>query len=313
VEVRKLRVREMRWEAEGVLSLALADPGGGELPPWTPGAHVDVRFATGAERQYSLCSDPADRHAWRVAVLREDASRGGSKFVHETLRPGDLVDVRAPVNNFELRPAARYVFVAGGIGITPILAMARSAAGAGVPWRLAYLGRRAAGMAFAADPLLAGPDAAVFAADRGERADLAAWLGTPGDGTAVYACGPRRLLDAVEGLAAGWPAGALRTERFTAAPSPPGRADGSFTVDCARSGRSVSVAPGQSVLARLEEAGLDVASSCREGVCGTCETRLLDGVAEHRDSILTPGEREAGDVMMICVSRARTGLLVLDI
>jgi ferredoxin-NADP reductase len=313
MEVRRLRVRDIRWEAEGVLSVALADPSGQELPPWTPGAHVDVRLSPAIERQYSLCSDPADRREWRVAVLREEVSRGGSRLVHEALRPGDLVDVRSPVNTFELTPTARYVFVAGGIGITPILPMIRAVRELGAPWRLAYLGRRAAGMAFAADALLDSPDAELFAADRGERVDLAAWLGTPGGGTAVYCCGPRRLLEAAEALAAGWPSGTLRTERFQPKPRLAGQPDGSFIVDCARSRHSVMVDPGRSILSCLEEAGLAVPSSCREGVCGTCETRVLDGIAEHRDSILAPDEHEAGDVMMICVSRARTPALVLDV
>jgi ferredoxin-NADP reductase len=313
MEVRSLRVRDVRWEAEGVLSIGLTDPSGRELPAWSAGAHVDVRLSSAIERQFSLCSDPADRRTWRIAVLREEVSRGGSRHVHEVLRPGDLLDVRSPVNNFGLRPAPRYVFVAGGIGITPILPMIRSVRDLGLPWRLAYLGRRAAGMAFATDPLLDSPAAQLFAADRGERIDLAAWIGGPDDGAAVYCCGPRRLLDAAEALAGGWAPGTLRTERFQPVPRPAGQSDGTFTVDCARSGCSVAVGPGHSILARLEEAGLDVPSSCREGVCGTCETRLLAGVPEHRDSILAPDEREAGEVMMICVSRARTPALVLDI
>jgi ferredoxin-NADP reductase len=313
MDVRPLRVHDIRWEAEGVLSIGLTDPAGRELPAWSAGAHVDVRLSAAIERQFSLCSDPADRRTWRIAVLREDVSRGGSRYVHEVLRPGDLLDVRSPVNNFALRPAPRYVFVAGGIGITPIVPMIRSVRDLGLPWRLAYLGRRAAGMAFAADPLLDSPAAQLFAADRGERIDLATWIGGPGDGTAVYCCGPGRLLDAAEALAADWAPGTLRTERFQPVAQPAGQCDGSFTVDCARSGRSVAVGPGHSILSSLEEAGLDVPSSCREGVCGTCETRLLAGVPDHRDSILAPDEREAGDVMMICVSRARTPALVLDI
>jgi tetrachlorobenzoquinone reductase len=313
MDVRPLRVHDIRWEAEGVLSIGLTDPAGGELPAWSAGAHVDVRLSATIERQFSLCSDPADRRTWRIAVLREEVSRGGSRHVHEVLRPGDLVDVRSPVNNFALRRAPRYVFVAGGIGITPILPMIRSVRDLGLPWRLAYLGRRAAGMAFAADPLLDSPAVQLFAADRGERIDLASWIGGPADGTAVYCCGPARLLDAAEALAAGWAPGTLRTERFQPVPRPAGQPEGSFTVNCARSGCSVAVGPGRSILASLEDAGLDVPSSCREGVCGTCETRLLEGIPEHRDSILAPDEREAGDVMMICVSRARTPQLVLDI
>jgi ferredoxin-NADP reductase len=309
----RLLLRDMRWEAEDVLSVGLTDPRGGRLPAWAPGAHIDVRLTPGIERQYSLCSDPADRSQWRVAVLREHNGRGGSRYVHEQLRPGDMVTARGPVNNFELRPAARYLFLAGGIGITPILPMIRQVRDRHVPWRLAYLGRRAARMAFAADPLLDSPQVRLAAADQGDRLDVEAWTGAITVGTAVYCCGPPRLLDAVSELAAGWPPGILRVERFQPVPSPVRAANGSLTVCCKRSGRTVVVGPDQTILACLEEAGIAVASSCREGVCGTCESRLIDGVADHRDSILSPDERAAGETMMICVSRAKTPELVLDV
>jgi ferredoxin-NADP reductase len=313
MEELRLLVRELRWEAEDVLSLGLVDPRGGRLPGWAPGAHIDLRITPGLERQYSLYSDPADRGQWRVAVLREDDGRGGSRYVHQQLRPGDLVTARGPLNKFELRPAARYVFLAGGIGITPILPMIRAVKAQNVPWRLAYLGRRAARMAFAADPLLDSPAVRLAPADRGERLDIGAWTGAIGSGTAVYCCGPPRLLDAVSELSAGWPPGSLRLERFQPVPQPARPAGGSLTVCCRRSGRTVVVGPDQTILACLEAAGIAVDSSCREGVCGTCETRLIEGMPDHRDSILTPDERAAGETMMICVSRARTPELVLDV
>lgn len=306
-----LLVRDIRLEADDVLSVGLVDPAGRDLPEWTPGAHVDVALTGGLERQYSLCSDPADRSLWRVAVLRERGGRGGSRFVHERLRPGDVLAVRGPVNTFELVPARHYVLVAGGIGITPILPMVRALERAGASWRLAYLGRRAAGMAFAGDPLLAGAD--LFVSEQDRRAGLAGWIGEVSDGTAVYACGPRRLLDELEGLRGGWPRGTLHMERFEPLAVPADRVDGSFVVECSRSGRTLVVDPGVSILACAEDAGLPVPSSCREGVCGTCETRVLDGVVEHRDSILGADEREASETLMICVSRATSPQLVLDI
>lgn len=305
----KLLVRDLRWEAQDVLSVALADPAGGDLPAWTPGAHVDVRLSAGLERQYSLCSDPADRGQWRIAVLREPDGRGGSRFVHERLRPGAIVDVRGPVNTFELRPSARYLFLAGGIGITPILPMIRHAAAQGVPWRLTYLGRSRARMAFRDDPLLRTPRATLVNGGF----DLASWAdGVTGD-TAVYCCGPARLLDAIGELARNWPPGTLRVERFVPVPVPATATNGAFRVICARSGHAVQVAANRSILECLEEAGTAVMSSCRAGVCGTCETRLLDGRPEHRDSILSQQERDAGETMMICVSRASTSELVLDV
>lgn len=307
----ELLVRDIRLEADDVLSVGLVDPTGADLPEWTPGAHVDLALTGGVERQYSLCSDPADRSCWRVAVLRERGGRGGSRFVHERLRPGDVVTARGPVNTFALVPAREYVLVAGGIGITPILPMVRALTRAGARWRLAYLGRRAAGMAFTADPLLAGAE--LFVSEQDRRADLAAWIGEVAEGTAVYACGPRPMLDELESLRAGWPKGTLHMERFQPLAVPADRVDGSFVVECGRSGRTLVVEPGRSILACAEEAGLPVVSSCREGVCGTCETRVLDGVVEHRDSILSPDEREAGETLMICVSRATSPQLVLDI
>lgn len=315
MEVLQLRVRDVRWEAEGVVSVGLTEPNGRELPPWTPGAHVDVRLTPTIERQYSLCSDPADRGEWRVAVLREAVSRGGSDFVHRTLRPGDMLQARTPVNNFELAAdAAGYVFVAGGIGIAPILPMIRAVRHR--KWRLAYLGKAIDAMAFGRDPLLGDDNTELFPADQGKRADLKSWIGTPENGTKVYCCGPPRLLHAAQELAAGWPAGTLRIERFQPKPRPAPDQDqqtAAFTVNCERSGRSLVIGPGRSILECLEEAGLVVPSSCREGVCGTCETRLIEGVAEHRDSILAPDERETGETMMICVSRAKTPALVLDL
>jgi len=309
-----LRVRAMRREAEDVLSLELEDPSGAPLPPWEPGAHIDLRFANGVERQYSLCSDPADGSAWRIAVLAESPSRGGSRYVHRSLRVGDLVASSAPVNHFALVPADEYVFVAGGIGITPILPMAADAARRGAAWRLAYLGSTGGRMAFlGAGPLADGAAVRIVQGDRDGRLDLDAWIGVPGPGTAVYACGPERMLDGLEQLSAGWPRGALHLERFQ--PKTFGESQGaeSFEVVASRSDLVVTVDRGCSILEMLESAGIGVPSSCLEGVCGTCETAVIDGAPEHRDSILTPDERESNETMMICVSRSLGDRLVLDI
>jgi len=308
-----LRVRAMRQEARDVLSLELDDPTGSELPAWDPGAHIDLRFANGVERQYSLCSDPDDRRAWRIAILAESPSRGGSRFVHQTLRVGDHVTVSAPINNFALAPAAEYVFVAGGIGITPILPMLQEATHRGIPWRLAYLGSAGERMAFLSAPQLSGDETLLVRGDIDGRLDLDAWIGVPTAQTGVYACGPERLLDALEELSAGWPRGALRVERFQ--PKTFGESQGadSFEVVASRSDLVVTVDRGCSVLEMLENAGIGFPSSCLEGVCGTCETAVIDGAPEHRDSILTPDERESNETMMICVSRSLGDRLVLDI
>jgi ferredoxin-NADP reductase len=308
-----LRVRAMRREARDVLSLELDDPAGGLLPPWEPGAHIDLRFANGVERQYSLCSDPADRTAWRVAILAESPSRGGSRYVHQTLRVGDLVTVSAPINHFALTPAAEYVFVAGGIGITPILPMLAEATRRGIPWRLAYLGSLAERMAFLDLPQLAGGDTLLVRGDLDTRLDLTAWIGSPTEQTGVYACGPERMLDALEQLSLDWPRGALHVERFQAKTFGESQGADTFEVVASRSDLVVSVDRGCSILEMLENAGIGVPSSCLEGVCGTCETAVIDGAPEHRDSILTPDERESNETMMICVSRSLGDRLVLDI
>ena len=311
--LRELRVVEMRREAECVLSLLLDTADGSKLPAARPGSHLDVRFDNGIERQYSLCPAPGDTRGWRVAVLKEEVSRGGSHHVHERLRVGDTVTARGPLCTFELVAGEPTVLVAGGIGITPLLPMAVALESHGSPWRLVYLGRTTERMAFLGHPLVGDARTTVITSDHDGRADLAAVLAEIGPGARVHACGPERLLSALEELAGGWPAGTLRLQRFFPKPSSVSVSADSFDVECRRSGISVTVAGDTSILATLEAAGLTVPCSCLEGVCGTCETPLLEGQADHRDSILTPDEREANDTMMICVSRAKTPRLVLDL
>ncbi|WP_084959320.1 PDR/VanB family oxidoreductase [Thermoactinospora rubra] len=307
-----LVVAAKRTAAEGVAHLTLRAAGGGPLPPWTPGAHLDLVLGPGLVRQYSLCGDPADRYAYEIAVLREPASRGGSRHVHERLAVGDKVDARGPRNTFELVPAKRYLFIAGGIGITPILPMLAEAERLGAAWRLLYGGRTRASMAFR-ERLAADPRAELCPQDETGLLDLDRWLGEPSSGTLVYCCGPAPLLDAVEARCAGWPPGSLRVERFAPRDgAEPGPGE-EFEIELARSGLTLRVPPGRSVLSVVEEAGVPVLSSCREGTCGTCETGVLDGVPDHRDSLLTQEEREAGDTMLICVSRASSSRLVLDL
>jgi ferredoxin-NADP reductase len=309
----ELVVREMRWEADDVLALRLELPSGADLPAWTPGAHVDVRLGNGVERQYSLCSDPSDRSGWAIAVLREDVSRGGSRYVHDAVRPGHTVSVGHPHNNFELAESDETVFVAGGIGITALLPMIAEVAASGRRWRLAYLGRSLDRMAYLRSPLLTGSETTIVARDRDERLDLQAWIGPVAEGVKIYACGPQRMLDELESFSADWPKGALRVERF----QPKSFADlgdgDVFEVEARRSGLKVTVEAGCSILQMLEQAGIPAPSSCQEGVCGTCETTIIDGEAEHRDSILSPDEQEANETMMVCVSRSKTPVLVLDI
>jgi ferredoxin-NADP reductase len=300
---------------EGVVALTLADPNGQELPAWTPGAHIDLVLTDPPlTRQYSLCSDPADRHAWRIGVLREAQSRGGSQFIHDILQPGEMVRVRGPRNHFSLVTAPRYLFIAGGIGITPILPMVAAVNAMGTDWQLLYGGRRRTSMAFVDELAAYGDRVRIYPEDEAGLLPLGSFLAPPREDTLVYCCGPEPLLVAVEGCCASWPAGSLHVERFKPKPAeaPPAVAE-TFEVVLQRSGITVTVPPDKSILEVVEEAGLYVLSACREGICGTCEQRVLEGVPDHRDSVLTPAEREDGEVMMICCSRSRTPRLVLDL
>ncbi|MFJ9737435.1 PDR/VanB family oxidoreductase [Streptomyces sp. NPDC101166] len=305
----ELVVAEAESAADGVLALTLRHPLGEPLPEWEPGAHVDLVLGPGLERQYSLCGDPADRSAWRVAVLREPAGRGGSAYVHERLTPGRRVRVRGPRNHFALRPAPRYRFIAGGIGITPILPMLAAAEAAGVEWTLLYGGRSRKSMAFAGELARYGDRVTLVPQDESGLLDLGAVLDGLPEGELVYCCGPGPLLDAVEERC---PPGALHVERFQPKEQPPGEGD-EFEVELARSGRTVTVAADVSVLDAVRAAGVEVLFSCTEGTCGTCETDVVEGAVDHRDSVLTAQEREAGETMMICVSRCRGKRLVLDL
>jgi ferredoxin-NADP reductase len=309
----RLRVDRRVTGAEGVVVLDLRDPTGADLPDWAPGAHIDLRMPGGLTRQYSLCGDPADRSAWRIGVLREPESRGGSAHVHAELHEGAEVDVRGPRNHFPLVPAPRYLFIAGGIGITPILPMIDAAAAAGAQWELHYGGRSRRSMAFLDSLERDSGHLTLHPQDEVGLIDLDALLGTPRPDTRIYCCGPEPLLVAVEQRCADWPTGSLHLERF--APKDVGEPvlTGAFEVELALSGRTLTVPPDRSILQVVEDSGLSVLSSCQEGTCGTCETTVLAGEVDHRDSLLTPDEQAANDTMFICVSRAACPKLVLEL
>jgi len=308
-----LRVEEKTAVADGVVTLTLAAPDGGRLPDWAPGAHVDLTLDNGQTRQYSLCGDRWDAHTYRVGVLLEPASRGGSAYVHRQLEPGHLVGLGGPRNNFPLVPSNSYLFVAGGIGITPLLPMVRQAELLGADWRLLYGGRQRSSMAFLDELAGYGDRVEVRPQDEFGLLDLPGFLGEPRPGTKVYSCGPAPLLAAIEDACAGWPAHTLRTERFVAEEQSQPARTAPFEVQLARTGRTVLVTPEVTVLEAVAGAGVEVLSSCRQGICGTCETGVLAGLPDHRDSLLDDDERAAGDWMYICVSRARSDRLVLDL
>lgn len=314
---RLLRVAALRPLAERVLEIELQADDGRALPRWTPGAHVDLECGeTGLTRQYSLCGDPEDPRSLRVAVLHEAEGRGGSHWIHTRLRVGERVRLRGPRNHFafdESAPAA--VFVAGGIGITPIAAMALRARSLGIDYVLHYSGHARAAMAYV-DELRAlhGERLRLHAADQGARADYARELRDLPRGCAVYACGPQRLLDALQDLSAAWPPGTLRVERFQggAGALDPAK-EHAFDVELSDSGQRIRVAADQSLLQALRAANIDLPSDCCEGLCGSCEVRVLEGEVDHRDVVLTPAERARHDKMMSCCSRAAGTRLVLEL
>ncbi|WP_019927416.1 PDR/VanB family oxidoreductase [Nocardia sp. BMG111209] len=307
-----LHVVRVVAETDEVRSFVLAAESGEELPQWGPGAHIDLHLPGGRTRQYSLCGDPGDRRQWRIAVLREPAGRGGSRYLHDEVTTASRLRVGMPRNNFPLIDAPRYRFVAGGIGITPLLPMIAAVAAAGAPWTLHYGGRTRAGMAFADELTGHGDRVRLYPQDRCGLIPLPEVFGS--DDAAIYCCGPEPLLQAAERQQRARGTGSLHLERFQPADvvADPA-ANGAFEVELRYAGTVVQVAAGQSVLSALQRAGVDVPSSCEEGTCGSCETTVLDGEVDHRDSVLNDEERAAGHTMMLCVSRARSPRLVLDL
>lgn len=302
--------------AAGVVRLTLARKDGVELPPWDPGAHIDLRFASkGVDyvRQYSLCGEVADRQHWQVAVRRAADGRGGSAHIHDAFAEGDTIHVSAPRNNFPLTQAKRYLFIAGGIGITPILPMIAQVSAADADWRLVYCGRSADSMAFIDDVLaIGGGKVSLHESDLRGQFDLAALIGQADPETVLYCCGPEPMLSSIDEICASWPAERVHYERFSRREDGSAEVDTAFEVEFARSKLVVTVPPDRSILDIAEENGVEIDSSCQEGVCGSCETRVLCGTPDHRDSVLSEKERAAGQTMMVCVSRSCSARLVLD-
>jgi ferredoxin-NADP reductase len=306
---------QLTLQADGVVSVRLARPGGAPLPAWEPGAHVDLVLPVGLTRQYSLTGSPADRSAYTITILQQPGSRGGSEYVHLFLRPGQRVHVSEPRNHFPLEDAPEHLFLAGGIGITPLLSMVEAVAGRGARWTLHYGGRSRASMAFA-DELVArhGDHVVLWPADERGRVPVDALLADRTPGARLSCCGPEGMVAAVQATAAehGWPDDAVHFERFAPTVHEHGP-DRPVTVVAARSGREVLIEQDESLLDGLVRAGVGMASSCRSGVCGACQVTVIEGDPDHRDDILSAAQREEGAVMMPCVSRAHGERIVLDV
>lgn len=308
-----VKVSGRQQQADGVLAITLTHPDGRRLPDWAPGSHVDLMLPNGMTRQYSLCGDRWDPYTYRIGVLREPAGRGGSAYIHDELRENQIIGIGGPRNNFHLVPSERYLFIAGGIGITPLLPMIAQAAMLEADWTLVYGGRTKSSMAFLGDLADFGDRVQLRPQDEYGLLDLPALLSSPAAGLKVYCCGPGPLLDAVHRTCSRWPAGAVRTERFVPKDQGPPVRDTPFVVDLARTGTAVTVSPDRSILEAVRQAGVPVLSSCQQGVCGTCETPVLAGEPDHRDSLLDDGERAASESMFICVSRSCSDRLVLEL
>jgi ferredoxin-NADP reductase len=302
----ELDVQSVEHVAEDVVAITLAN--GMQLPAWSPGAHLDLFLPSGAQRQYSLCGDREDLASYRIAVRRIADGGGGSREIHDQVRVGDTIRVRGPRNAFMLAPDEAYLFIAAGIGITPILAMVAEAERRGADWTLVYLGRSRETLPFLDELAAYGERVVVLTDDEHGLPDMGRVLAHAPEGASVYLCGPPVLVDQAKALLPTLdPTARLFSERFSA---PPVRGGEPFTVRLARSATEVQVAADESALAAIRREIPSIAYSCQQGFCGTCKVTVLDGDVEHRDSTLLASERD--DCMLTCVSRG-AGTLVLDL
>jgi vanillate O-demethylase ferredoxin subunit len=315
----RVRVAAKSSEAQDVCSLKLVAVDGSDLPAFEAGAHIDVHLPNGLVRPYSLCNAPSERHRYLIAVLRESASRGGSAAVHDSVAQGDTLTISAPRNHFLLEHSApHHLLLAGGIGITPLLAMAEQLNDAKKAFTLHYCARNPARAAFlerlSAAPFSKQVQLHFDDGDATQKLDIGATLQSAPEGSHLYVCGPQGFMDAVlnTGRAAGWAEERLRREYFGAAAT--ARVDdGSFELEIASSGQVIKVPANQTALEAMLAAGLDIPMSCEQGVCGTCLTRVRSGIPDHRDQYLLPEEQAANDQFLPCCSRAKSDRLVIDL
>ena len=321
-ETLQVRVVKKQAEAEGIASFELARVDGLALPPFSAGSHIDVHLpgnpGGGLVRQYSLCNASHEEHRYRIAVLRDPASRGGSVAMHDSVHEGDVITISTPRNHFALHPAQHSLLLAGGIGVTPLLCMADRLARTGAKFDLHYCTRSAERTAFSAEIAASSMAQHVhFHLDAGaaeQKLALATTLAAPAPDKRLYVCGPSGFIDHVVGTAQamGWAQDHIHLEYF-GAPAQDTSGDQGFVVRIASTGKTYAIAPDVSVVEALRGHGIDILTSCEQGVCGTCLTRVLEGEVDHRDMYLTDEEKAANEQFMPCCSRARGKLLVLDL
>jgi tetrachlorobenzoquinone reductase len=308
-----MRLTAITYAAEQVHIYEFRPVSGASVPPFTAGAHVDLHLPNGLVRQYSIANAQGERHRYVLGVKRDAAGRGGSRFLHDDLRVGTVVKVGGPRNNFPLVEAAAHsVLIAGGIGVTPIVSMVARLRSLARPWELHYAVRRRGEAAFL-DELLAGDGHVRLHVDeeQGSMIDVAAIVRAAPEEAHLYCCGPTPMLEAFAAAAASRPAERVHFEYFSSAFAP--AVESGFIVELARSKVRVEVPPGQTILEALRARGLEVQSSCEQGICGSCETRVLAGEPDHRDMLLSDEEKATNQVMMICCSGSRSAILVLDL
>jgi ferredoxin-NADP reductase len=307
-----LRVERSELVADDIRILTLVDSAGAALPAWEPGAHLELRLPSSRIRQYSLCGDVNDRYSYTVAVLRVADGRGGSIEIHDTALEGQILSVRGAINRFRLVVASRYLLLAGGIGVTPIVAMARELSKREASWRMVYATRTASARAFSDELARLSENVTLTSDDAEGIPDFGSLIAVQPEGTAVYCCGPEPMISAVEGFAAANPSVTLHTERFAASQKTDG-ADVAFDIELRRRGVVVRVGADESALDVVREVVPNHPYSCHEGICGSCEVSVLSGQIDHRDEVLSDEERDANDLMMLCVSRAHSERLVIDL
>jgi ferredoxin-NADP reductase len=317
-DIREVRVKRISYEADNINSYELVPPAGGELVPFTAGGHIDLHLPNGMIRSYSLINDQRERHRYVIAVNKDAAGRGGSSFVHDTIKAGDVITISHPRNNFALHEAAEHsVLIAGGIGITPLLSMVRRLEDLGRSWELFYAARTRLAAAFLDELNALRPNVhlnlhADFDDERAGRVfDIAGIIKTAPAHAHLYCCGPVPMLEAFEAATADRPPDQVHVEYFQAKEAP--ATEGGFEVRLARSSRTIAVEAGKTILDALLDAGIAANYACAEGVCGTCETRVLDGIPDHRDQFLSKDEQAANKTMMICCSGSKSSRLVLDL
>ena len=316
-ETASVLVKSIVYEADGINSYDLRPVAGAPLPPFTAGAHIDLHLQNGLIRSYSLLNSQDERHRYVIAVNKDAASRGGSRFLHEQLRPGDRISIGVPRNNFPLAEDADHsVFIGGGIGVTPFLSMMLRLCSLGRPWELFY-GVRNHHCASFLDTIQGfsersnAPVHVNFDQEAGRILDIAALVAAAPPRAHLYCCGPTPMIEAFEKAAAARAPETVHVEYFKSKEAP--AVEGGFQVVLARSGKTIAVPPGKTILQAVHEAGIGAPHSCLEGVCGACETPVLEGIPDHRDLVLSPRDHAANKSMMICCSGSKTSRLVLDI